>query len=71
MLRRLWNRIGQRAAKTTSRSRVDYRARLRLEPLEQRRLLAVVAVFNTTIDDDEMELDREGEFRLSFTGTNP
>ncbi|MCH8047439.1 MAG: hypothetical protein IID44_27410 [Planctomycetes bacterium] len=71
MLRKLWNRIGQRAATMTSRSRVDYRARLMLEPLEQRRMLAVIAVFNTTIDDNEMELDREGEFRLFIYGDEP
>ena len=68
MLRKLWNRIGPRAATMTSRSRVDYRARLSLEPLEQRRMLAVVAVFDTTIDDNFMELDRDGEFRLFIYG---
>ena len=68
MLRKLWNRFGRRAARTSSRSRADYRARLSLEPLEQRRLLAVTALFDTTIDDNFMELDRDGEFRLFIYG---
>ena len=68
MLRKLRNRFGPRAATMTSRSRVDYRTRLSLEPLEQRRLLSVKAVFDTTIDDNEMELDRDGEFRLFIYG---
>ena len=68
MLRKLWNRIGQRAATMTSRSRVDFRTRLMLEPLEQRRMLSVKAVFDTTIDDNRMELDRDGEFRLFIYG---
>ena len=71
MLRKLWNRTGPCAATMTSRSRVDYRTRLNLEPLEQRRMLAVVAVFDTTIDDNEMELDRDGEFRLFIYGDEP
>ena len=60
MLRKLWNRFGPRAATMTSRSRVDYRTRLSLEPLEQRRMLSVKAVFDTTIDDDNLELSGAG-----------
>ncbi len=71
MLRKLWYRFGPRAATMTSRSRPDYRTRLSLQPLEQRRMLAVVAVFDTTIDDDKMELDRDGEFRLFIYGDVP
>jgi len=71
MLRKLWYRFGPRAATMTSRSRPDYRTRLSLQPLEQRRMLAVVAVFDSTIDDDEMELDRDGEFRLFIYGDEP
>ena len=68
MLRSLWNRIGRRAATTTSRAPAERRCRLMLEPLEQRRLLSVTALFNTTIDDNQMELDIVGESRLFIYG---
>ena len=68
MLRKLWNRFGRRAATSPSRARPDYRSRLSVEPLEERRLLTMWAIFNTTIDPGDMKLDRNGENRLFILG---